>query len=96
MEGNKLVSEISSLVEEDGIVVLSEIGEVQRDGGATEKQRLLCDLVSDVKEKVEKMMFREEGKTTSTHRATKSDNFEFPKLFINSIDLVQFPSARLL
>lgn len=59
-----------------------------------EKQRLLMDLVREMKEKAEKMMFNE-GKTMSTHRATKSDKFEFPNIFINSVDLVKFPSARL-
>jgi len=127
MEGNKLVCEISSLVEEDGIAALSEVlvrvkelrerfgflsfGEVvelvyalnrlekckETVVAAAEKQRLLWDLVREVKEKVEKMVFREEeGKTMSTHRSTKSDRFEFPKLLINSVDLVRFPSARLL
>ncbi|WVZ06187.1 hypothetical protein V8G54_019533 [Vigna mungo] len=63
-----------------------------------EKRRLLWDVVREVKEKVEKKVFREEGKTMrrQRHRTTKSERFEFPTLLIDSLDLVRFPSARLL
>ncbi|BAT86549.1 hypothetical protein LR48_Vigan03g309300 [Vigna angularis] len=133
MEGNKLVGEMRSLVEEDVVVALSEVlvrvNELRERFGClsfgevvelvyvlnrlekcketveevvvvvvvAEKQRLLWDVVREVKEKVEKV-FREEGKTMRTHRhrATKSERFEFPTLLIDSVDLVRFPSARLL
>lgn len=36
-----------------------------------------------MKEKDENMMFKEEGKTMSSHKVTKSHRFEFPKLSIN-------------
>jgi len=105
MEGNKLVSKISNLVEEDRIVALREVlvrvnelrehfgflsfGEMvelvsalnklekckEMVAATTEKQRLLWDLVSEVKEKIEKMMFREEGTMMSAHKATKSYRF---------------------
>ncbi|XP_027922308.1 putative clathrin assembly protein At4g40080 [Vigna unguiculata] len=131
MEGNKVVGEISSMVEEDVIVALSEVlvrvNELRERFGClsfgevvelvyvmnrlekckevveevvvvAEKQRLLWDAVREVKEKVEKKVFREEEKTmrTQRHRATKSDRFQFPTFFIDSVDLVRFPSARLL
>ncbi|TKY47686.1 putative clathrin assembly protein [Spatholobus suberectus] len=59
-----------------------------------EKQSL-WDSVRELKEKVEKMEpYKEEGKTVSTHRATKSDRYALTLL--NSVDLVRFPSARFL
>nr|KYP75759.1 Putative clathrin assembly protein At4g40080 [Cajanus cajan] len=122
-EGNKLVAEIESLVEEDVVAVLSEVfvrvnefrerlgclcfGEVvelvyvmnrlekcKERVVVVEKQRL-WDSVRELKEKVKKMeVYREEQKTVTTHRTTKSDRFDLK--FLKSLDLVRFPSTRLL
>ncbi|CAJ1854444.1 unnamed protein product [Sphenostylis stenocarpa] len=125
LEGNRLVIEISTSVEEDVVVALGEVfvrvnefrerlgclsfGEVVElvhvlnrlekcremvVAVVAEKERLSWDLVRELKEKGEKMVFiREEGKTMSAHRATNSDRFAFPTFMINSLDLVRFPST---